>query len=464
MSRKPVLPLILSCWMVISFGCHRSKPAEFTPFFAAFYNRALTDQDVAWQQLSDLCRRYPRRLCGSEAAQGAVQYTLELMRRMDLDRAYLQEVMVKHWQRQPVEQALLQGARSQDRTIPICSLGGSVGTGPEGIRGKILEVEGLAELEQLSPPQVAGRVVFFNQAMNPTRLNTFRAYGEAVPQRIDGASAAGRRGAVAVLVRSVTNALDDFPHTGVMHYQSGVPRIPAVAISTLEAERLSRRLSSGEEVSIRFTTRCIQHPEKISHNVIGEITGSRYPDQIITVGGHLDCWDNSPGAHDDGGGCIQAIQVLSLFKACGIRPRHTLRAVMFMDEEVAQRGGLAYAREALGNGERHVAALESDRGVFTPRALGVSDGKIGFNRVKKYQHLFTPYHIAIIPGGGGVDIGPLKNGFPKITLMSLIPDDARYFDFHHSAADTPDQVHPREMQLGTAAMACLVYLVDRLAD
>jgi hypothetical protein len=205
----------------------------------------------------------------------------------------------------------------------------------------------------------------------------------------------------------------------------------------------------------------MEEPEVQSWNVIGEIKGSQYPDEIITVGGHLDAWDIAEGAHDDAGGCMQAIEMLRLFKACGIVPRHTIRAVMFMDEEVAQRGGQAYAREASGRGEKHIAALESDRGVFRPRSMAVAGNPNQMKKVSGWQPLFDPYGISLVSGGGGTDIGPLKQYYPQITFMGIIPDDARYFRYHHASSDTFEQVDRREMQMGAAAIASLVYLADK---
>jgi len=336
-----------------------------------------------------------------------------------------------------------------------------VGTGTAGIQGKIIEVRGIEGLKNRSIEDIKGKIVFFNKSADPTRLNTFTAYGGAVSQRTSGAVAAAKSGAIAVLVRSITLARDYYPHTGVLHYQEGVEKIPAVSLSTLDADELSDWLKRDPDLMVSFKTEIKTGPDLESYNVIGEIRGTRNPNKIITVGGHLDCWDNSPGAHDDGGGCIQSIEVLRLFLNNRIKPFHTIRAVMFMDEEVAQRGGLVYAQKALADKEEHIAALESDRGVFQPRAIGISTGKIGYQKLEKYQSYFSKYGVRITRGGGGVDIGPLKAKYPLITLLSLIPDNQRYFDYHHSAADTIDKVNIREMQMGSASIACIIYLIDR---
>ncbi len=224
---------------------------------------------------------------------------------------------------------------------------------------------------------------------------------------------------------------------------------------------MSGQLKKDPDLKVFLRSTCQNYPDVPSHNVIGEITGTEFPNEIITVRGHLDAWDNSEGAHDDGGGCVQSIEVLRLFLANGIRPRHTIRAVMFMDEEVAQRGGQAYAKEANEKGEIHIAAMESDRGVLSPRAVSVNTSPEKFEKAKGWSPLFLPYDLKFTKGGGGVDISPLKNYYPDIVYLGMMPDNQRYFRFHHSAFDTFEQVDRREMQMGAASMAAMVYLFDR---
>jgi hypothetical protein len=220
-------------------------------------------------------------------------------------------------------------------------------------------------------------------------------------------------------------------------------------------------LEQDPDLQFFFRTTCQERPDVLSYNVIGEIRGTEFPNEIFSVGGHLDAWDNGEGAHDDGGGCMQAIEMLRLFRSAGINPKHTIRAVMFMDEEVAQRGGRAYAKEAAAKGEVHIAALESDRGVYRPQVLGVSGNPEQMKRLQAWQPLFDPWGIRLGPGGGGADIGFLKEYYPGIILMGLIPDDSRYFGVHHSSSDLFEAVDRREMQLGAAAITSLIYLIDR---
>jgi hypothetical protein len=428
------------------------------------FNEALSS-DVAYENLRYLCKNFPGRLCASPQAAGAVEFTKQIMEKMALDRVYLQELMVKNWKWGEKERATITSSNYGSRSLSVCALGGSIGTGKAGLTGKLVEVKNFKELRKHGLKNISGKIVFFNQALDPRFINTFSAYGKASFQRTSGAVEAARLGAIGVVVRSLTLALDDYPHTGILRYDPETRKIPAVAVSTRGADLISTWLQKDPRLTFYFRTTCQWYPEVKSYNVIGEIKGSTFPDKIISVGGHLDCWFNSEGAHDDGGGCMQAIEVLRLFKKLGIKPRHTLRAVMFMDEEVGQRGGQAYAEVAFKNKENHIVAMESDRGVLVPRAIGIIPAGESFEEYLNFQKFFDPYDIKLFKSGGrgGVDIGPLKDWYPDITLITLIPDSQRYFDYHHSANDTFDKVNRREMQMGSAALAALVYLIDRMA-
>jgi hypothetical protein len=255
--------------------------------------------------------------------------------------------------------------------------------------------------------------------------------------------------------------LDDFPHTGVQHYEEGVNKIPAVAVSTIGAELLSKWLKTDPSLSLHIISTCKNYPDTYSYNVIGEIHGSLKPKEYITVGGHLDSWDIAEGAHDDGGGCVQAIEMIRIYKKLGIKPKRSVRAVMFMNEEMSSTGGKVYAEEAKKRGEIHYAALESDRGVMSPRGFGFDTEGEKLEKLKSLASYFLPYNIRDFDaGGGGSDIGPLKAmGALQIGYM---PDTQRYFWYHHSANDTFEQVNIRELQLGSAAIASLIYLIDLL--
>ncbi|NQU85943.1 MAG: M20/M25/M40 family metallo-hydrolase [Mariniphaga sp.] len=423
-----------------------------------FFNKALTDR-TAYENLRYLCKNTKGRIAGTPEAATAVEFTFQVMNRMNLDSVFLQPVQVPRWVRGEKEQAKILSDKFGNKEVPITALGISIGTGEPGLTAKVIEVHNFEQFAELGEEKIKGNIVFYNRHMDPTLINTFSAYGAATNQRTQGASKAAEYGAVGVVVRSLTTALDDHPHTGVMRYDNNFPKIPAVAISTNGADLLSLWLKEDPNLNFYFRTTCETFPDVTSYNVIGEIMGSKYPEEIITVGGHLDAWDNSEGAHDDGAGCVQAIEVLRLFKKMGIKPKRTIRAVMFMDEEIAQRGGKEYARQADLKNEKHYFALESDRGGLLLKGFGITAPEERLEKMLALKKYFEPYGIQeFTKGGGGVDIGPLGQfGTP---LSSFVPDMQRYFDFHHSAFDTFEQVNIRELQMGSAAIASLIYLID----
>ncbi|MEE9460413.1 MAG: M20/M25/M40 family metallo-hydrolase [Bacteroidales bacterium] len=427
---------------------------------SSIFKEALTSRE-AYENLRYLCKDCKGRIAGTPEAAKAVEFTRQVMLDMDLDSVYLQQLMVKRWVRGQVEHCRIISAMFGSEDLTVTGLGLSVGTTDVGLTAGVIEVNGIEDLERIGTKAIKGKIVFFNKPMDPSLLNTFRAYGGAASQRTRGASRAAPYGAVAAIVRSLTTALDDHPHTGVMYYKEGADRIPAVAVSTMGAELLSAWLKEDPELQMHLVSNCKNMPEVRSYNVIGEIRGTDYPEQIITVGGHLDAWDNSEGAHDDGAGCIQAMEVLRLYKSLGIKPKRTVRAVMFMDEEIAQRGGKKYAALAELRNENHYVALESDRGGLLPRGFGIGTTGARLENMLALKKYFSPYGITEFkPGGGGVDIAPLKKfGTP---LISFVPDPQRYFDYHHSPNDTFEQVNIRELQMGSAAIASLLYLIDRL--
>ncbi|MDX1286037.1 MAG: M20/M25/M40 family metallo-hydrolase, partial [Draconibacterium sp.] len=389
-----------------------------------------------------------------------VEFTYKIMDDMDLDTVFKQPMLVPRWVRGETEEAAIQSSKFGNKTVPVSALGMSVGTGESGLSAKVIEVHSFKELEELGKKNIKDKIVFFNRPMDPTLISTFSSYGGAADQRTRGAAKAAAYGAVGVVVRSLTTSQDDFPHTGVMMYEDTVKKIPAVAISTNGANLLSSLLKKDSDLNFYFRTTCQTLPEVISHNVIGEIRGSEFPEEIITIGGHLDAWDLGEGAHDDGAGCMQSIEVLRLFKTLGIKPKRTIRAVMFMDEEVGQRGGKEYAKQAKLKNEKHYFALEADRGALVPKGFGVSGTDERVEKILSLKKYFEPYGINTFKkGGGGVDIGPLRE-FGTV-LSSYIVDEQRYFDFHHSGYDTFEQVNYREFQMGSAAIASFIYLIDK---
>jgi len=450
--------LIFSLLIIISSTLFAQDKTD-AEVIRGLFEEALSSRE-AYENLEWLCKNTKGRICGTPEAAAAVEFTYQTMLKMDLDSVWKQDCMVKNWKRGEPEQGRIVSGIFGTTNIDVCALGLSPGTGNVGVVAEVLEVMNFEELKN-KKDLVKGKIVFFNRPMDPKQIHTFGAYGGAANQRTSGPALAAKYGAKACLVRSLGPELDDHPHTGVTRFNNPDEQIPALAVSTNGAELLSSQLKNDPELKVFLRATCQAYPDVPSHNVIGEIRGSKYPDEIITVGGHLDAWDNSEGAHDDGGGCMQSIEVLRLFLENGIQPIHTIRAVMFMDEEVAQRGGQAYAKEAFEKGEKHIAAMESDRGVLSPRAVSVGTTPEKFEKAKEWAQLFVPYDLKFIKGGGGVDISPLRKFYPDLVYLGMMPDNQRYFRFHHSPFDTFEQVDRREMQMGAASMAAMVYLFDK---
>lgn len=424
------------------------------------YDTALKD-GKAYDWLNYLSNQIGGRLSGSIQAEQAVAYTKSQLDSLGLDQVWLQPVMVPKWVRGTPEFAYFETTPGVTTNVPITALGGSVATPQKGIKAKIIEVQGLEELSALGKEQIEGKIVFYNRPMDAALINTFSAYSGAVDQRGQGAVEASKYGALGVIVRSMNLRLDDYPHTGGMGY-GDLPeekRIPAAAISTNAADLLSTAVKLNPEILFYFKQNCKQFADVQSYNVIGEIKGSTYPDEILVVGGHLDSWDLGDGSHDDGAGCVQSMEVLRIMKKTGYKPKRTIRAVLFMNEENGLRGGKKYAELALTNKENHIFALESDSGGFTPRGFSFDSSAAGFEQVKSWEYLFEPYLTNLFTkGSGGADIGPLKND--TIILAGLRPDSQRYFDYHHAENDTFEHVNKRELELGAGAMASLIYLFD----
>jgi len=416
--------------------------------------------DAAYENLRYLTQTIGPRLAGSPQSIAAVEWAKQVMQQMGVDTVYLQPCKVRNWQRGGKETAIVTSTLRGSKNLNICSYGGSVGTGKEGITAEVVEVKSFEEVEKLGRKGIEGRIVFFDRPADPAFFYTGHSYGSAVDQRIHGASVAAKYGALASIVRSVTLARDEFPHTGVMHYDESIAKIPSIALSTLDAELLSTWLKSDPKLKLFLQTNCRELPEADSYNLIGELKGTDFPDQYIVVGGHIDSWDITQGAHDDGAGVVQSIEVLRLFNEMGIKPRHTVRAVIYMDEEMAQRGAHKYLEEVKRKNEKHIAAIESDGGGFTPIGFSIDASADNFSTIKSFQKYFEEFDMhEFIKGGSGVDVGPLKElGIP---LMGLMDDGQRYFDYHHAASDTFDKVNCRELELGAAAMASMVYLLDK---
>ncbi|PQV50354.1 PA domain-containing protein [Jejuia pallidilutea] len=424
------------------------------------YKTSLTNGN-SYQWLDYLSNQIGGRLSGSYNAELAVNYTKTELEKLGLTKVWLQPVMVPKWVRGAKEYAYIESSEGKTTTVNICALGGSVATPGIGVKAEVVEVKSFEELATLGEANIKGKIVFYNRPMQADLIQTFQAYGGCVNQRYKGAVEAAKYGATGVIVRSMNLRLDDLPHTGSMTYEDlpNDKRIPSAAISTNDAELLSSMLKLDTGAKFYFRQHCKQLKDVQSYNVIGEIKGSEYPDEIITVGGHLDSWDLGDGSHDDGAGVVQSMEVLRLFKVLNITPKRTIRVVLFMNEENGLRGGKKYAEEAKTKGENHIFALESDAGGFTPRGFSFDCNEANFNQVLSWKPLFKPYLIHYFEkGGSGADVGPLKS--ETNVLAGLRPDSQRYFDHHHASNDTFDAVNKRELELGAATMTALVYLYD----
>jgi carboxypeptidase Q len=429
-------------------------------YIRKIYDAALT-QAQCYKWLSDMCTKIGSRLSGSEGATKAVNYTKKMMDTCGFTTR-LQACKVPHWVRGGKDVVLLKSKKGVVKPLRALALGNSEGTGPKGVEAAVIEVKSLDEVEKLGS-KVKGKIVFYNRPMDRTQVNTFAAYGGAGDQRRSGPSVAAKHGAVGVLVRSLTTEIDDRPHTGSMVYDEKYPKIPAIAISTMDAETLSKALLTEGGVKVYMKSLCKMLPDVESHNVIAEIKGTEFPNEVIVIGGHLDSWYPAQGAHDDGAGCVHSMEVLHTLKVLGYKPKRTIRCVLFMNEENGLRGGLKYAEEAKASAERHIFALESDAGGFTPRGFSFdAENSVFtdlFKKVTAWEDLLKPYGIEFSKGGSGADIGPMKP--MKFLMAGLRPDSQRYFDFHHTPADNIQYVNRRELELGAAAMTALVYLIDK---
>lgn len=454
--------------------------------FKQLFDLSLTDGH-AYNRLGELCKGVGPRLSGSDNAEKGISWAVDMLKSYSFDTVFTQPVMVPRWERGNKQRVQLYSpmltrwlgsgkpepnynceafveANPKARKfyeLNACALGGSVGGNVKAAvvvvnTDKDLITKGEAGL-------LKGKIVLLNQPFDETLLNTFKAYGGCVSQRVNGAVPCARYGALAVLVRSMSNRCDLHPHTGVTHYDSAVVKIPMLAVATAVADMLVT--VSGEDPlhQVEIDLNCKTLNDRLSANVVASTMGVVFPNKYIAFGGHFDSWDEGEGAHDDGAGCMHAFEALRLLKAIGYTPKHTLRCVFWINEENGLRGGNEYARLAKERSENHVAALESDRGGFVPRGFGVDSALIP--RLAKYQKLLDAYGIGEIErGGGGADIGPLKKVNPNTVFVGFIPDSQRYFDVHHAETDVFESVNKRELQLGAAAVAVMIYILDQELD
>lgn len=433
----------------------------------SLFIRAIADEVLvsgkAYENLRVLCKTVGARLAGSPQTAKAESWGMTTLQQAGAGRVYLQQCTVPHWERGGKDVARIQytdKGKQVTASLDVLALGNSLGTGKEGVKAPVILINNFDELEKRKD-EVKGKIVFYNYPFNPRYVVTMRAYGESGLYRRLGPSRAAKYGAVAVMIRSMSESTDNNPHTGATSYDSAYPKIPCAAMGLRDADNLGRLLQSNKTVMGYLKTGGHFLPDTIAHNVIGEWKGTERPDEIITVGGHLDSWDPAEGAHDDGAGCVHSIEVLRVLKQLGYQPRHTIRVVLFANEENGARGGMKYADEAKQNGERHLFALESDDGGFTPRGFGFTMPAEKLQKLRTWLPLFTPYGVyEFNAGGGGTDIGPLGRVL-QTPLAGLVPDTQRYFDVHHARSDVFENVNKRELELGAVNITALIYLIDK---
>jgi len=422
------------------------------------FTEALSDYS-AYDNLKDLCKNIGGRIGGSSKSIDAIYWAKKTLENIGADTVYLQETKVRSWKRGSKERCKITKSAFGKYDLTVCALGGSIGTGKKGIKARVIEVKNFDELKKLGKAKVEGKIVFFNRPTQTTSYSTFPAYGNTANQRVWGASQAAKYGGIASLSRSLTLTDHNFPHTGIMHYNDSISKVPAFAISTTGADLLSKLLKSDSTLELYLKSGCYENEDTTSYNVIADLKGSEFPDEIIVVGAHIDAWDNGQGAHDDGAGVVQAMEVLRIFKYLNLKPRHTIRVVEYIDEEMAQRGARKYAEIVKNKSEKHIAAIESDCGGFTPQGFSYEAGNNVTKRLEQWKPLLIEYGLWLYPQGhSGVDVGFLEE--QNIPLFGLMTDSQRYFEYQHASTDVFEAVNKRELKLGAAAMAALVYLID----
>lgn len=448
-------------WLLAVFCFTRAAAQTEDSLFIKQLSEEILLRSTAYENLRVLCKTVGGRLAGSAGMGKAEAWGQQTLSKAGANKVWLQECRVPHWERGKNEAAwyTVKGGSAKIK-LNILALGNSVGTGPAGVTLPAILVNDFSDLEA-KKDQLKGKLVVYNNVFDNSLPETFMAYGIDGAYRRSGPSRAAKYGAKAVLIRSISGSTDNYPHTGSTSYDTSLPKIPAAAMGLQDADKLIALLKAGKEVSVFYRSNAETLPDAVGHNVIGELTGSAFPDQYITVGGHLDSWDPAEGAHDDGTGCVHAIEVLRALKAMGYTPRHTIRVVLFANEENGLRGGRKYAEEAKAKGEKHVFALESDAGGFTPRGFSVSLPPAKLAKWDAWVPLLEPYGVyRFVSGGGGADVNPLNVSLGT-AVAELMPDGARYFDIHHTPNDVFENVNKRELDLGALNMAILIYLVDK---
>lgn len=409
--------------------------------------------------LQNLTKQIGHRLSGSPQAELAIFWGVETLRNAGVDSIWLQPVMVPHWVRGKESLQVWHPTAERYMDMKMISLGNSEGTNGKVLERELVYFDSLEAFEAADEKDIKGKFVFFNYKFRQDWYSTFDAYGDAVKYRSVAVNKASQKGAAGVIIRSMSTRVDEVPHTGMTRYYEGVAKIPAVAIGNETANYLQSICKQGK-VKVKLKSECTMKEMVKSYNVVGELKGKEFPNEYIVVGGHLDSWDVGEGAHDDGAGCVQSIEVIRTFKKLKLNPRHSIRVVLFMNEENGVKGGMAYADSALAHNEKHILAMESDAGGFSPRGIGLVMDDEKKNKVKSWAYLFLPYGVYDFEQvEGGVDIGPLKK--QGVPLAGLLPDPQRYFEIHHNEKDVFESVNHRELKIGAWTMAAFIYLWDQ---
>ncbi|TKK64251.1 M20/M25/M40 family metallo-hydrolase [Ilyomonas limi] len=422
----------------------------------------ILSSDSPYNDLFYLTKRIGGRLAGSPQMVQAEAWGAKTLQQAGADAVFAQACQVPHWVRGGKDKAAVSfvtnGGQKQSKAIAVLALGNSVGTGPQGIIAPVLRVKSFDDLES-KKDSVKGKIVFYDVPFDDTLVFTFRAYGKNVIYRGQGASRAAKYGALAVLVRSMSNSVDNYPHTGSMHYTDSLPKIPAAAVGLRDVKYIDSLFDAGKAVSASLFTYGKMLPDTTGHNIIGELKGQ--DNGIITIGGHLDSWDVNEGATDDGAGIVQTITILRAFKALNYQPKHTIRFVLFANEENGTRGAKKYAEAAKEANEKHLFALESDAGGFTPRGFSLMAADSVIDKLNSWLPLFKLYGVTdFVNEGAGADVTPLYT-LLNTPVAELRPDSQRYFDVHHAPNDVLENVNIRELKLGAINMAALIYLIDK---
>ena len=416
----------------------------------------------AYENLEYLTKKIGNRINGSYQLAAAIEYSRQLMLSYNFDSVYLQPVMIPNWKRGNSEIVRIINSPSLGhRKLSCISFGNSVGTGPNGVIGEILEFKGLDQLLQANEDQISEKIVFLNKSINQNNYDVLSEYAQNIGLRYEGASIAAEKGAIAFILKSLSTGTDHIPHTGNMSYTNVKRMIPALAIGHSEATLLSELIEKEPGTKLYIETHCETYDDISSYNLIGEIKGTEFPHEVIVVGGHIDSWDVGEGAHDDGAGCVQSIEVLRTFDAIGIIPRRTIRVVLWVDEENKLSGGNTYAETSKKMNTKHIAAIESDLGGFLPLGFYFNtENKVAQKRLNSWKQYFHPYGMfQFIESLPVFDIAPLKND--DILLLGLNTNMQQYASIYHSEKDVFEIVDRRELAIGAAAMASMVYLIDK---